>query len=375
MVVQLKKIKFTDLYKTNKNFKKKILENINSIITKSEFINGSYVKKFEKKFAKFNKVKFCQSCANGTDAIYAALKSLNVKSEDEVILSSHDWISSSEAVHACGAKPIFVDTKKDSFLIDIDKIENAISKNTKAIILVHIYGEVADLDKVIKITKKYNLKLIEDCAQAHLAKFKNRFVGTLGDIGCFSFFPTKNLGAFGDAGAIITNSPRIYKKLKMICNHGGLKKNQHVIKGMNSRLDNIQASILLEKIRFLEKENTIRKRKAKIYHALLEGIKGVKVPRVKNKFHDHVYHLYVLVVKKRNKLIKYLDKFGIETLIHYPNPAPFTKVNRFLKCQSKNFKNVLFLKNRIISIPFHPNITIPEMKRVKEIIQKFYRKN
>ena len=374
MAIQLrKKIRLFELYKNNQVYKKEFFKKLNTIVINSEFISGSYVREFEKSFARLNKAKYCQSCGNGTDAIFGSLKALNIGIGDEVLVSSHDWISSSEAVIACGAKPIFLDTKKDSFLIDDDKIEKHISKKTKAIIIVHIYGQVFNFDKLLNLKKKYNLKIIEDCAQSHLGKYKNKFVGTIGDIGCFSFFPTKNLGAFGDAGAIITNNHKIYKKIKMFFNHGGLKKNQHIINGINSRLDNIQALILLLKIKNLKKEIQIRKKKAEEFNNLFLKIKEVKLLNI-NKYQDHVYHLYVILVKKRDKLIKYLNKVGIEASIHYPVPMPLVKANGFFSNKKNIYKNTNNISKKIISVPFHPKITSLEMKKITLAIKKFYKK-
>ncbi len=374
MAIQLKKkIRLFELYKNNQVYKKEFFKKLNTIVINSEFISGSYVREFEKSFARLNKAKYCQSCGNGTDAIFGSLKALNIGIGDEVLVSSHDWISSSEAVIACGAKPIFLDTKKDSFLIDDDKIERHISKKTKAIIIVHIYGQVFNFDKLLNLKKKYNLKIIEDCAQSHLGKYKNKFVGTIGDIGCFSFFPTKNLGAFGDAGAIITNNYKIYKKIKMFFNHGGLKKNQHIINGINSRLDNIQALILLLKIKNLKKEIQIRKKKAEEFNNLFLKIKEVKLLNI-NKYQDHVYHLYVILVKKRDKLIKYLNKVGIEASIHYPVPMPLVKANGFFSNKKNIYKNTNNISKKIISVPFHPKITSLEMKKITLAIKKFYKK-
>lgn len=375
MAIQLKKkIRLFDLYKNNQAYKKEFLTKLNKIIVNSEFISGSYVREFEKSFARLNKVKYCQSSGNGTDAIFGSLKSLDIGIGDEVLVSSHDWISSSEAIIACGAKPIFLDTKKDSFLIDDNKIEKYISKRTKAIIIVHIYGQVFNFDKILNLKKKYKFKIIEDCAQSHLGRYKNKFVGTIGDIGCFSFFPTKNLGAFGDAGAIITNNLKIYKKIKMFFNHGGLKKNQHIINGINSRMDNIQALILLLKIKNLKKEIQIRREKAKEFNNLFLKIKEVKLLN-NSKYQDHVYHLYVILVKKRNKLMKYLNKIGIEASIHYPVPMPLVKANSLLGNRKNKYRNTNNISNKILSVPFHPNITILEMKKIVFAIKKFYQKN
>ena len=369
-----KKIRLFDLYKNNKAYKKEFFKKLNTIIVNSEFISGYYVRKFEKSFARLNRAKYCQSCGNGTDAIFGSLKALNIGIGDEVLVSSHDWISSSEAVIACGAKPIFLDIKKDSFLIDDNKIERHISKKTKAIIIVHIYGQVFNFDKLLNLKKKYKFKIIEDCAQSHLGKYKNKFVGTIGDIGCFSFFPTKNLGAFGDAGAIITDNLKIYQKIKMFFNHGGLKKNQHIINGVNSRLDNIQALVLLLKIKNLKKEIQIRRIKAKEFNNFFLKIKEVKLLN-NNKYQDHVYHLYVILVKKRDKLIKYLNKIGIEASIHYPSPMPFVKANSLFAKKKNKYRNTNNISKKILSLPFHPNITISQMKKIALAIKKFYKKN
>ena len=232
-------IKFADLNYQIKNIEKEIFKSIKSTIKKSAFIGGENISKFENRFKKIHNIKYCLGVANGTDALEIAIESLNLKKNSEVLLPVNTWISTAEAVIKNNLKLKFVDIDKNTFLISTEDIKKKITKNTSAIIPVHLYGQSCDMDEILTIARKNKLKVIEDCAQAHLAEYKSKKVGTFGDVSCFSFFPGKNLGAMGDAGAIITNSKKIHTKCKMIANHGGLKKNSHVIIGRNSRLDNL----------------------------------------------------------------------------------------------------------------------------------------
>ena len=234
------KVSIQDLYQYHSSISLELEQKIDTLIKSSSFIQGEEVVEFEKEFAKINDIEHCVSCGNGTDAIYIALKSLNLKPGDEVIVPAISWISTSEAVSQAGGKPIFCDVDQSLFTIDCNEITKKITKNTKGIIPVHLYGQPADMEKICSIAKKHNLWVIEDCAQAHLASIKGKKVGTWGDIGTFSFYPGKNLGAFGDAGAIITNNHELEIKMRMFARHGGLKKHQHLIEGINSRLDSIK---------------------------------------------------------------------------------------------------------------------------------------
>ena len=266
-------IKFADLNFQIKNIKKDILKSIDLTINNSAFIGGENIVKFEEKFKKIHNIKYCLGVANGTDALEIAIVSLNLKKNSDVLVPVNTWISTAEAVIKNNLKVKFVDIDENTYLISIKDIKKKITKNTSAIIPVHLYGQPCDMDEILKISKKNKLKIIEDCAQSHLAEYKSKKVGTFGDISCFSFFPGKNLGAMGDAGAIMTNSKNLYKKCKMIANHGGLKKNSHIIVGRNSRLDNLQAGILRIKVNELKKWTNQRIQNAKKYEFFLRKIK------------------------------------------------------------------------------------------------------
>ena len=236
------RVRFNNLYLQNKIVYNDYIKSLKKTIKESSFINGKEILLFEENFKKLTRSKFCVSVANGTDALIISLKCLGIKYGDEVILPAHTWVSTAGSIIAVGAKPVFVDTD-DFFTINSDKIEKKINKKTKAIIPVHLYGQPCDLKKIIKIAKKYNLKIVEDCAQAHLTKYNKKIVGNFGDVGTFSFFPGKNMGAMGDAGAIICNNKKLFDKISRYRNHGSLKKHDHLTFGINSRLDTFQASI------------------------------------------------------------------------------------------------------------------------------------
>jgi len=270
-------IKFADLNFQIKNIKKKIITSINSTINNSSFVGGKNVYKFEDNFKKLHNLKYCLGVANGTDALEIAIESLNLKKNSEVLVPANTWISTAEAVVRNNLKVKFVDIDKDTCLISIKDIEKKITKKSVAIIPVHLFGNPCEMDKILKIAKKYKLKVIEDCAQSHLAEYKKKKVGTFGDIACFSFFPGKNLGAMGDAGAIITKSRMLYTKCKMIANHGGLKKNSHQIIGRNSRLDNLQAGILNIKLPELKKWTNQRIKNSKVYAKYLRENKNLSL--------------------------------------------------------------------------------------------------
>lgn len=366
------RIKFNNLYLQNKIFYGPYFKSLKKIFKNSNFIGGSEVSLFEKKFQKLFKSKYCVSVANGTDALIISLKCLNIKPGDEVILPAHTWVSTAGAVVAVGAIPVFVDTD-EYFTIDINKIEKKITNKTKAIIPVHLYGQSCDMKKILFIKKKYKLKIIEDCAQAHLTKYQNKIVGNFGDVGTFSFFPGKNMGALGDAGAIICNNKNLYNRIKKYKNHGSLKKNHHETFGINSRLDNIQASILNKKIMKLEHFNKRRNQISKIYLNLLGANKHVELPSSRENCY-HSYHQFVIKVKKnRAKLINFLSKKKIETGIHYPkmliNLKPYKKFKK-----KKEFSNCLEYEDKIISLPMHPFLSKKEIKYICDTINYFFKK-
>jgi len=362
------KIKFTNLYKLIKD-KKKILKKIFTLIKNSEFIGGNEVVSFEKEFSKFIETKYCISVANGTDALEIAIKSLNLKNNSEIIVPNNTWISTAEAVVNNNHKVVLCDINLDDYTICLNDLKNKITSKTRAIIIVHLYGNPANIDEVKKIIRGKNIKLIEDCAQAHGSLINNRHVGTFGEVSCFSFFPGKNLGAFGDAGAIVTNNKKIYNFCLRYRNHGSLKKYDHKFSGRNSRLDSIQSAVLRIKLKsYLE---VIKKRKylSKIYFKELKNISTIKLFRLKNKNQSSFHQFVIRLNSGRNKLKSYLDKFGIDTMIHYPymlNDLKFFGKKKIL-INSNN------LGDKILSLPISEDHTHKQIIYICKKLKEFTR--
>ena len=351
----MKKIPFVDLKAQYASIKSEIDAAIENVIKDTAFIKGKYVTQFEEDFKKFYGIENFISCANGTDAIYIALKCLGVGPGDEVITVANTWISTAETICQVGAKPVFVDIDPDYYTIDTNKIEEKITPKTKAIIPVHLFGQPCDMDAIINICQEYNLLLIEDCAQAHFAEWNGKKVGTFGDVGTFSFFPGKNLGAYGDAGGIITNNKDLAVQIKMYANHGAITKHHHEILGINSRLDGLQAAILSVKLKHIHRWTESRIKIAEYYSNLLEGKTNIVLPAV-NKSGRHVFHLFVIRVDHRINLQINLKKYGIETGIHYPTPLPFLKAFKYLKYNPNDFPVAYSYMDNILSLPMYPEI-------------------
>jgi dTDP-4-amino-4,6-dideoxygalactose transaminase len=366
-------IPFVNLKAQYSKIKTEIDESIKNVIEDTAFIRGEYVEKFEKDFSKVYGVKHVVSCANGTDAIYISLKALGIGIGDEVITTASSWISTSETISQTGAKVVFVDIDPNHYVINPDKIEEAITKNTKAIIPVHLYGHPANMTKILKIAKKYNIQVIEDCAQAHFSTWNKKNVGTYGIAGTFSFYPGKNLGAYGDAGCIISDDHDFAKKAKMYANHGALKKHFHDIEGINSRMDGIQASILSVKLRYINEWTALRQENAKLYDNLLSPLQQVITPYVDEKA-QHVYHLYVIRTKNRESLVGHLKSKNISTSIHYPTPLPFLKAYDYLNHTKEQFPVVFKQQKEILSIPMFPELSVEEIKYVVNSINQFFKK-
>ena len=365
-------VKFTNLYKLVPE-KKKIFSKINSLIKNSKFIGGKEVKLFEKNFANFVGSKNCTSVANGTDALEMAVKSLKIKKGSEIIVPVNTWISTAEAVLASNHKVVFCDVNLEDYSICVDDLKKKISSKTRAVIIVHLYGNPADMRTIKKIVKNKNIKIIEDCAQAHGTKINNKHVGTFGDIGTFSFFPGKNLGAFGDAGAIVTNSKKLDESCRRIRNHGALKKYDHQFPGRNSRLDSLQCFILSTKIQTYEKKIKKRNKLAKIYLNQLKSISEIKVPILDFKKNFNSFHQFVIrVEKKRDNLIKFLNKNKIGTMIHYPymlNELKFYKKNKGVNSLNNSKK----IGKKIISLPISEEHSEREIVYVCNKIKNFYK--
>ncbi|MBX3008351.1 MAG: DegT/DnrJ/EryC1/StrS family aminotransferase [Melioribacteraceae bacterium] len=365
------KIPFVDLKAQYISIKEEINEAISSVLSESAFIKGRYVHEFEKEFAEKNNVNYCIGVANGTDAIFIVLKMLDIGPGDEVITTAHSWISTSETITQTGAKPVFIDIDK-FYTIDVTKIEKKITSRTKAIIPVHLYGQPAEIDSIMELANKYNLYVIEDCAQAHFAEYKGQKVGTFGIAATFSFYPGKNLGAYGDAGAIISNDANFADKCRMYANHGALKKHFHVMEGINSRLDGLQAAILSVKLKYIDEWNQKRFEIALKYNELLEGISNIITPKIKNNV-KHIFHVYCIQVKEGEKLKEYLLNKGIETQIHYPVILPFMQAYSYLNHNIDDFPHAFYLQGRLLSLPIYPELSIAEQRFVVEMIKNYFK--
>ena len=367
----MKKIPLVNLQIQHQKLKSEIDYAINDVIKNSQFIRGPYVDKFEKEFASLTKMKYCLSCANGTDALYIAIKALGAKQDDEIIVPAHSWISTSEIVTQSGAKVVFCDTNNNDFTIDVSKIEKLITKKTVGIIPVHLFGQPADMDPILEIAKKYNLWVVEDCAQAHLAKYKNKLVGSFGNFGSFSFYPGKNLGAIGDAGALVTNNLALFEKSAKFARHGGLIKGKHEFEGINSRMDGIQAAILSIKAKFLTDWNLKRRQNAFIYNKELSTLdEFIEIPFQREET-EHVWHLYVIKTEFRDELASWLKGKGIQTAINYPVSLPFLEAYKRFKFTPNDFPNAYQNQKKILSLPMYPELTNSDIQFVIESIKSF----
>lgn len=362
------KIPFVDLKIQYQENKTEIDGAIQAVIEKTAFVGGynnPFVKEFESAYAAYCGADHCVSCGNGTDSLEILLKCFGIGAGDEVIVPAFTWISTSESVSTVGATPIFVDAHPDLYTIDPTKIEEKITAKTKAIIPVHIYGLPAPMDEIMQIARKHNLIVIEDAAQAHGALYKGKKAGTIGHAGSFSFFPGKNLGAYGDAGGIVTNDAEIAEKFRMYANHGQIKKHDHRTEGRNSRMDGIHAAVLNAKLPHLEKWTGARIAHATAYNELLKNT-GIKLPTCPADFR-HVYHLYVVQVENRDRVYEYMREKEIEVLIHYPNALPFLPPYA-QKTQPGEFSVASDATKKILSLPMYPELTREQIKRVVDTL-------
>ena len=369
----MKNIPFVDLKKQYLSIKTEIDASISSVINETAFIGGKYVNKFEKEFSDVYDVKHCISVANGTDSLYIILKMLGVGPGDEVITVANSWISSSESISQTGAKPVFIDINPDFYTIDEEKIINAISTKTKAIMPVHLFGQMCDMDKLLEIAEKFEIPIIEDCAQSHFSEFKGKRAGTFGIAGSFSFYPGKNLGAYGDAGCIITNDNDLAMKCKIFARHGALEKHKHLIEGINSRMDGLQASVLSAKLPYIIEWTNYRINVAGFYDKHLKGIKQLQLPKRRADC-KHTFHLYVIRCEQRDALITFLKERGIETAIHYPTALPNLKAYEYLQHAELDFPVATSYQSKILSLPIYPELSESDVEYIAGAINEFYSK-
>lgn len=360
-------IKFLDLHKINQRFKSEIDLAIREVLESGWYLLGEKNKAFEENFAKYCETKFSIGCANGLDALHLAIRAYDFPKDSEIIVPANTYIASILAISNCGLKPILVEPNLETYNIDADLIEAKITEKTKAIVVVHLYGQAVEMEKIWELAKKYNLKIIEDSAQAHGAIYQGKKVGNLGDIGCFSFYPGKNLGALGDGGSITTNDEEVAIKIRAIANYGSLIKYENIYKGLNSRLDEIQAATLRVKLKILDADNQQRREIAKIYR---ENIKNEKIVLPKPyKEESHVWHLFVIRTKDRDKLQEYLKIKGIQTLIHYPIPPH--KQNAYKEWNNLSFPITEKIHKEVLSLPISPVMNKEEAFYIAQILNEF----
>lgn len=363
-------VPFADLQLQYQAIKGEIDGAIAAVIRDNAFIRGPYVDAFERQFAEAVDIKHCVSCANGTDALYLAFAALNVQPGDEVLTTAHSWISTSAMITHAGATVVFCDTDDSTFTIDPAAIEAAITPRTVGIVPVHLYGQPADMDAIMAIAKKHNLWVVEDCAQAHLARYQGRQVGTFGNAATYSFYPGKNLGAMGDAGAVVTNDDALAENMTMLARHGGLAKHQHRIEGINSRLDGMQAAILSAKLPHLPDWTRARQQAARVYDAGLNQIRDVVVPGVAAE-RGHVYHLYTILHPRRDALAAYLGANGVQIGINYPIALPFLAAYSRFGHRPEQFPNAHRQQSMILSLPMFAEITADQQRTVIDLMRAF----
>ena len=365
------KVPFVDLKAQYHSIKTEMDAALQNVIENTSFIGGAGVKTFEANFGALLGVENVVSCANGTDSLYIIMKALGIGHGDEVITVANSWISSSETIGQTGAKPVFVDIEPTYLSMDVSQLELKITSKTKAVITVHLHGQMADIEAIKHICDKHQLFLIEDCAQSHLSEANGQIAGTIGIAGSFSFYPGKNLGAYGDAGCIVTNDADLATKCRMYANHGALKKHEHEIEGINSRLDGIQAAVLNVKLPHLRSWTAARQTNAALYREALSDITQIKCISEKPNT-KHSYHLFIILSEDRAALKAHLEGAGIETAIHYPTPLPLLKAYASEGHTAADFPNATKAASQMLSLPMYPELSAEQINYIAESIKAFY---
>lgn len=356
-------VQFVDFSEQYQIIKGEVDTGLKKVFEAGNFIMGKEVKDFENEFAAYCDSKYGVGVNSGTDALYLAMAALGIQEGDEVILPTFTFIATALCVSYGGATPVFVDIEPDTYNIDPKALKKAITKKTKAIIPVHIYGQAANMDEILAIAKEHNLKVVEDSAQAHGARYKGKRIGSLGDVSCFSFYPTKGLGAFGDGGMIVTSNEQIYKNSLMLRDYGREGRYEHKIKGYNSRLDTVQAVILSAKLKRLDQWNEMRAKMADLYRAELKDAKGIVTPIAKSD-RTHVYQTFAVRIKNRDKVLDGLKDKKIGALIHYPIPLHLQEAYKELGYKKGDFPVAESVSAEILSIPMFPHISAEQVKYV-----------
>lgn len=362
-------IPFVDLKAQYASLRAELDEAIGRVMADCDFILGREVQNFESNFAEYLSVGHVITVGNGLDALRLALQALDIGANDEVIIPAHTYIATALAISAVGARPVQVEVDESSFNINPELIEAALTSRTRAIMVVHLYGQPCDMDPVLEIARKHGLKVVEDACQSHGARYRSKRCGTLGDIGCFSFYPGKNLGAYGDGGAIATHDANLADKLKRLRNYGQIRKYYHTEKGLNSRLDSLQAAVLNVKLKYLDGWNRQRAQNAARYNESLKSVPQVRTPEAQPE-RDHVYHLYVIRIDQRDELQAFLATKGISAQIHYPVPIHLQEAYKELSAQS--FPITERISRTALSLPMYAELTPQQIQTVAQAISEFY---
>jgi len=372
-------VPFIDLKRQYKRIEDEVLSTQKKVLEKGRFILGEEVSAFEEEFARYCGVGYGVGVGSGTEALFLALMAAGIGNGDEVITVSHTFIASALAISMTGAQPLFVDIDPDIYTMDPNALEDLVKKRkskdcrrgrVKAVLPVHLYGHPAEMDSIVDIADRHNLMIIEDACQAHGALYRGKKVGSFGLLSCFSFYPTKNLGGYGDGGIVLTDDKNLCKKLRLLRCYGEKKKYEHILKGGNSRLDEIQAAVLRVKLKYLQQWNEERRERALYYRRLLENTELVCPTEKEHCW--HVYHLFVIRTKQRASLAGFLRKRGIETLVHYPLPVHLQKAYKELGYGKGDLPVTERYSREILSLPFFPELTDEEIREVQEEIENFF---
>ncbi|MGH7184025.1 MAG: DegT/DnrJ/EryC1/StrS family aminotransferase [Nitrospiraceae bacterium] len=363
------RVPFLDFKAQHENLRNELDAGIREVIDSGAFAGGPFVERFEEDFSKFCGVPYSIGVGNGTDALWFALLALGIGPGDEVITVPMTFMATAEAISYCGAKPVFVDIEEETYTMNSALLEQVITPRTKAIIPVHLYGQTADMDPILEIAKRHNLPVIEDACQAHGAEYKGRKAGSLGIAGCFSFYPGKNLGAFGEAGAIVTANEELKRKVQVLRDHGQDKKYHHSMIGWNGRMDGIQGAVLRVKLKHLGAANDARRTHAALYNKLLEPVKQVIAPKAA-KDRLHVYHVYAVRVQNRDRVLKQLSERGISCGIHYPVPIHLQPAYTFLKHKVGDFPVSETCGRESLSLPMFPELTPTQVESVVQELRE-----
>jgi dTDP-4-amino-4,6-dideoxygalactose transaminase len=363
-------IPFVDLKAQYATIQRDVDEALHNVVANADFILGKDVELFEQEFARFCNADYAVGVDSGTSALELALRAYAIGDGDEVITVSHTFIATVAAISYTGARPVLVDIDQDTYNMDPARIEAAITSSTRAIVPVHLYGQACDLDPVLEIARKHKLIVVEDACQSHGARYKGNPVGALGDAGCFSFYPGKNLGAYGDGGIIVTNSREVSERLKLLRNYGQPEKYQHTIMGYNRRLDSLQAAVLRAKLRHLDQWNASRQRAAKLYDELLKDVASIRTPYAAEES-SHVYHLYVIQHPERDRLLSYLRDQGVQAGLHYPTPVHLQPCYENLGMPVGSLPITEEIASRVISLPMFAEITDEQIEHVCDSIKSF----